>query len=141
MKLWFHFLKILFILFFKVTFWPGDSQNATFGPYALSMDFVANVSKNPLSYTYSSMGNMTVMFLVENSISNATYSLNFTINMGVYGLTLLAPTSVVINSTFQAQAYLIQGTNVSYQWAFDGMNFTTSKICKLLEFVFLTVFY
>ena len=36
----------------KVTFWPGDSSNNTYGPFDIGMNFVGNYNENPLSYRY-----------------------------------------------------------------------------------------
>jgi hypothetical protein len=100
-----------------VTFWTGDATNSSYGPYPLSMDFNANVSKTSLQYTYTSTGTYTAAFLVQNALGSRTFNLQFQVVMALYGFFITVnPTCVQPNQPVTISAYIQQGVGVTYNW-------------------------
>lgn len=117
-----------------VTFWPGDDNNATFGPFPLSMDFNANVSKTQLQYDYSSTGVYQVSFYVVNPLGSKVFTYVIQVVSGMYGFYIsVDPLYSLVGSAVTVSSYLMQGQNVTYTWTQNGVTFaTTSRLCILL---------
>jgi hypothetical protein len=102
-----------------VTFWPGDSINSTMGPFNLHINFTRNSSINDphLQYIYSSAGNYTVNFLVQNILNQSfIYTLNVQVIEGdLQGFYIqLSPDAVSIGQTVKINVFLELGSNVMY---------------------------
>ena len=97
-----------------VTFWPGDSTNATYGPFTLGMDFIADISRVALSYTYISAGNYTSSFLVSNILGSKvfTLSVNVVISIDMFYIDVV-PKYALPNQVVTITAYMLQGNGVS----------------------------
>ncbi|RNA30190.1 polycystin-1-like isoform X2 [Brachionus plicatilis] len=88
----------------RVTFWPGDMFNQSFGPYLIGMNFRLNASVNSLMYRYQGEGEYKAVFLVENMLGSKFYDLIFNIKQGyeLVQFLILRPTDVSVadNQTF-----------------------------------------
>lgn len=116
-----------------VTFWPGDSANATYGPFALNMDFNANVSRSPLQFTYTALGTYTAVFYVTNPLGTKSFTFTISVVYSLMGFYVdVSPGFTQVGVPVNVNAYLIQGNNVQYQWLADGAQFTSSssRTCK-----------
>lgn len=126
-----------------VTFWPGDATNSSFGPFLLNMDFNANVSRSPLQYTYTALGNYTAVFYVTNPLGSKYFTFTFTVVYSLLGFYVdVVPSYTQVNSPVNVNAYLIQGTGVSYSW-FNGatMFASAAKTClkQNLKILFINI--
>ena len=105
----------------KVTFWPGDASNNTYGPFSLNMDYVNNINLNSITYSYSSRGNFTACFLFSNILGSYQKTLEFLIIPALDGFFIdVIPKSIVKLTPVTVNAYVIQGDNVNYTWYLDG---------------------
>lgn len=116
-----------------VTFWPGDASNSTFGPYPLSMDFNKNTSRAALSYTYSSLGIYQAVFYVTNSLGSKWFTYTVEVVVGISGFYMsVSPLNAKVGTNVTVSAFLVQGSNVTYNWFCDGNSFGFgSKTCKI----------
>ena len=121
-----------------VTFWPGDTQNATYGPFTLGMDFNANTNKVPLVYYYQYNGTFTCTFLVANLLGSKSFSLIVPVVVGIDGFYIdVVPKYVKPGTLVTVGAYLIQGYNVHFSFAYTINGVTTvfnslARTCKIL---------
>jgi hypothetical protein len=124
----------------SVTFWPGDALNASYGPFSLTMDFNANMSKTQLQYTYTGIGNYTTLFWVTNPLGSKYFYLSVRCVAGMGQLAIdVSPYVTQINSSVNVSAYLTQGTNVQYEWLINGVVWQSgSRLGEILymEFIF-----
>lgn len=109
------------------TFWPGDSQNMSYGHFPINMDFSANISKTSLQYTYANTGTYKVNFFVTNTLGSKYFSMTIYVKYALSGFFIQAnPASVMVGNAVNISAYVVQGNNVSYTWAVDGVPQKTS---------------
>lgn len=115
-----------------VTFWPGDTANSTYGPFALNMDFNANVSRSPLQYTYTALGTYTATFFVTNPLGSKYYTFPITVVFSLMGFYVdVSPSFTTVGTAVNVNAYLIQGNNVQYQWLVDSSEIASgTRACK-----------
>lgn len=120
-----------------VTFWPGDQVNSTFGPYTLSMDFNANISKSSLQYTYSLTGNYLATFFVINPLGSKVFTLNISVVVGMSGFYMsVNPLYGTVGSPVLVSAYMVQGTNIQYTWLNSGSSFSLGpRTCIFYFFI------
>ena len=52
----------------SVTFNPGDLVNATFGPYALGLNYKTNMTTNQFMYRYTQIGTYYTVFNISVSL-------------------------------------------------------------------------
>ena len=120
----------------NITFWPGDSTNATFGPYELSMDFNANISKAGLVYIYNATGAYVCTFRVENPLGFKYFSLKVPVVGTMYGFYIdVVPKYARPNQLVKVSAYMIQGVNVTFTLVTNGTYQTIPRLCKCVFLV------
>ena len=104
-----------------VTFWPGDSSNDTYGPFAIGMDFIGNYNQNPLSYRYKEANNFTAAFLIENKFGQKLSKVSFTVIPGLDGFFIdCVPKRTTKLKDIRVSAFVIQGNNVNFTWYLEG---------------------
>jgi hypothetical protein len=114
-----------------VTYWPGDSLNASFGPFQLGMDFAANTSKSQLSYDYKVIGTYQATFMVQNLFGIRSYQLPVEVKAGLDGLYLECPTEIVNGGNLTVKAYLVFGTSTTqFTFSIAGQTITKSRTGK-----------
>lgn len=95
-----------------VMFWPGDSRNTTFGPFPLSMDFIGNVSKTQLQYTYSQKGTYTACFFTTNPLGSRAFTFIVHVVDGMNGFYIsVNPMFSLPGQPVTVSAYLVQGSS------------------------------
>lgn len=95
-----------------VMFWPGDAQNATLGPFPLSIDFLTNISKTQLQYSYTQMGTYQAVFLVKNPLGSKVFTFMVNVVNGMSGFYIsVNPLYCLPNQPVTVSAYLIQGSS------------------------------
>jgi len=117
----------------KVTFWPGDSTNDTYGPFDIGMNFVGNFNENPLSYRYTEVSNFTASFLIENKFGSKTSSVTFEVVPGLDGFFIdCIPKTMLKSNPVKVSAFVIQGKNVEFNWYLEGVLLKTAmRTCNL----------
>lgn len=116
----------------RVTFWPGDSSNDTYGPFDIGMNFMGNYNENPLSYRYTEVSNFTAVFLIENRFGAIMSSMTFEVIPGLDGFFIdCIPKRMLRNNPVEVSAFVIQGRNVNFTWYFEGrFMHNQMRICK-----------
>ncbi len=117
----------------KVTFWPGDASNDTYGPFEIGMNFVTNHNENPVSYRYTEVSNFTASFLIENRFGSKTASVTFEVIPGLDGFFIdCIPKMMTRLKPVEVSAFVIQGKDVKFNWYLEGVLLKTAmRICKL----------
>jgi PKD repeat protein len=116
----------------KVSFWPGDAQNSTYGPFSLSMDFGLNASTVSLSYSYKSIGTYYCSFWVGNLLGAKAFRLAVNVVKGIDGFYIdVDPKFALVNQNVNVAAYMIYGDGVTLGFYQNGALLNTkARTCK-----------
>lgn len=117
----------------KVTFWPGDAANDTFGPFDIGMNFRDNYNENPLSFKYTEVANFTAAFLIENRHGSKKSQVTFEVIPGLDGFFInCEPKRSVKQQPVKVSAFVIQGKDVNFTWYLEGaLIHNQMRICNL----------
>jgi hypothetical protein len=111
----------------NISFTVGDST-FTYGPFWLGMDFFQNISKTPFFHDYSSVGNYSAVFTVQNAVSSMVLTLSILVAKAIYGVHLLViPPYCLTGTATIEQAFIEQGDNVTLEWSIDNNHIGTYK--------------
>ena len=105
-----------------LTFWSGDSNNFTNGPFYLNMDFDSFTNRYPFMCNYESSGVYKPVFYLENPLGSKYLSLTVNVTKGMIdGFYLdVQPIAVTPGQSFNVSAYVYQGDLVKFLWEIDG---------------------
>ena len=111
-----------------VTFWPGDSANATQGPFQLGMDYISLASQIAFSHEYTSTGTFVCTFLVENPLGSKVFTLNVQVVISIAGFYIdVNPKYAQPNQVVTIWAYMIQGNAVSLSFFQNGIQIGATR--------------
>jgi len=127
----------------EVTFWPGDSDNNTYGPFQINMNYIYNYNENPLLHRYYQIANYTASFLLENRFGKKVIQIAFQVIPGLDGFYIdCEPKRTVRQRDIQVSAFVIQGKDVVFNWYLDGVLLhNAARKCKHISFLLLPSYY
>ena len=120
----------------NVTLYAGDSSSIIYGPFILGMDFVNNINSNPISYVYNAIGIYTATLTVINPLGSKTFTLSVHVYEGIDGFYIdVVPKLIVVGASVTVNAYLMQGTGITYKWYLNGSLISSkSRTGKLIYY-------